>query len=410
MKKQSQWGKIQTEAPWQPEELMQPKMQKGLEGSRKPEEEKWEQMLLKMEKAARNSSWEDTLDEEIARISGADHQIMTDTWNRWDTLCKPLRSFGKLEEAVVRVAGIQGTIQPDISRPAVVIMGADNGVVEEGVSQSGSEVTAQVLENMGAGISAVCILARQFGAPVYPVNIGMKTEGKHPRIRNCRVRPGTGNIAVEPAMTREEGAKAILTGISVMKELKEEGYNLVITGEMGIGNTTTSSAMAAVFLHRSVSEVTGYGAGLSGEGLRRKIAVIERALKINRPDAADPLDVLTKVGGLDIAGLTGLFLGGARYQIPVLIDGFISSVAACCAWKLCPAARDAMIATHCSGEPAGKWMLEALGLEPFLYADMRMGEGTGAAVAYPVLQAGFAEYTQLPTFAGGSVKAYEHLR
>ncbi|WNV56834.1 nicotinate-nucleotide--dimethylbenzimidazole phosphoribosyltransferase [Oscillospiraceae bacterium NTUH-002-81] len=267
-----------------------------------------------------------------------------------------------------------------------------------------------MLENMGAGISAVCILARQFGAPVYPVNIGMKTEGKHPRIRNCRVRPGTGNIAVEPAMTREEGAKAILTGLSVMKELKEEGRNLVITGEMGIGNTTTSSAMAAVFLGRSPQEVTGYGAGLSGEGLRRKIAVIDRALKINQPDAADPLDVLAKVGGLDIAGLTGLFLGGARYQMPVLIDGFISSVAACCAWKLCPAARDAMIATHCSGEPAGKWMLEALGLEPFLYADMRMGEGTGAAVAYPVLQAGFAEYTQLPTFAGGSVKAYEHLR
>ena len=205
-------------------------------------------MLSEIEKAARNSSWEDTLDKEITRISGADRQMMTDTWNRWDTLCKPLRSFGKLEEAVVRVAGIQGTIQPDISRPAVVIMGADNGVVEEGVSQSGSEVTAQVLENMGAGISAVCILARQFGAPVYPVNIGMKTEGKHPRIRNCRVRPGTGNIAVEPAMTREEGAKAILTGLSVMKELKEEGRNLVITGEMGIGNTTTSSAMAAVFL------------------------------------------------------------------------------------------------------------------------------------------------------------------
>lgn len=208
MKKQNQWGKIQTEAPWQTEESVQPKMRKGLEGSRKPEEEKWEQMLSEIEKAARNSSWEDTLDKEITRISGADRQMMTDTWNRWDTLCKPLRSFGKLEEAVVRVAGIQGTIQPDISRPAVVIMGADNGVVEEGVSQSGSEVTAQVLENMGAGISAVCILARQFGAPVYPVNIGMKTEGKHPRIRNCRVRPGTGNIAVDPAMTREEWGKS----------------------------------------------------------------------------------------------------------------------------------------------------------------------------------------------------------
>ena len=357
-----------------------------------------------------NRTEQDVLREEIAQISGADRQFMADTWNRWDTLCKPLRSFGKLEEIVVQVAGIQRTVRPDISCPAVVIMGADNGVVEEGISQSGSEVTAQVLENMGAGISAVCILARQFGAPVYPMNIGMYTEGKHPHIQNCRVRPGTANIAKGPAMTREEGAKTILTGISIIKKLKEEGKNLVITGEMGIGNTTTSSAMAAVFLHRPVQQVTGCGAGLSQEGLERKRAVIAKAIKVNAPDPADPLDVLTKLGGLDIAGLTGLFLGGARYHLPVLIDGFISSVAAYCAWKLCPAARDYMIATHCSGEPAGKWMLDALGLKPFLYAGMRMGEGTGAAAAYPVLQAGFAEYAQLPTFAGGSVKAYEHLK
>lgn len=353
---------------------------------------------------------EEILYRERSGIAGADRQIMAATWNRWDTLCKPLRSFGRLEEAVVQVAGIQCTTQPDISHPAVVIMGADNGVVEEGVSQSGSEVTAQVLENMGAGISAVCILARQFGAPVYPVNIGMDTEGKHPRIRNCRVRPGTGNITKGPAMTREEAVQAILTGMSLCREWKEGGHNLLITGEMGIGNTTTSSAMAAVFLGRPPAEVTGYGAGLSSEGLQRKIAVITEALKTNHPNPDDPLDILAKVGGLDIAGLTGVFLGGARYRIPVLIDGFISSVAAYTARRLCPEAKDFMIATHCSGEPAGKWMLEALGLEPFLYADMRMGEGTGAAVAYPVLQAGFAEYAQLPTFAGGSVKAYEHLK
>ena len=349
-----------------------------------------------------------TLDEAVKKVRPLDEKAMEGARKRWDSIAKPLHSLGELENMLTQIAGITGTPEVRVEKKAVVAMCADNGVVEEGVTQTGQEVTAVVAENFLEGTTTCCVMCRQCGAELFPVDVGMVTDTK---VRtDLKVAYGTRNMTREPAMTRDQAIRGIEAGIAMAEELKEKGYQVLATGEMGIGNTTTSSAMAAVFLGRSPQEVTGYGAGLSGEGLRRKIAVIDRALKINQPDAADPLDVLAKVGGLDIAGLTGLFLGGARYQMPVLIDGFISSMAAYCAWKLCPAARDAMIATHCSGEPAGKWMLEALGLEPFLYADMRMGEGTGAAVAYPVLQAGFAEYTQLPTFAGGSVKAYEHLR
>ena len=349
-----------------------------------------------------------TLDEAVKKVRPLDEKAMEGARKRWDSIAKPLHSLGELENMLTQIAGITGTPEVRVEKKAVVAMCADNGVVEEGVTQTGQEVTAVVAENFLEGTTTCCVMCRQCGAELFPVDVGMVTDTK---VRtDLKVAYGTRNMTREPAMTRDQAIRGIEAGIAMAEELKEKGYQVLATGEMGIGNTTTSSAMAAVFLGRSPREVTGYGAGLSGEGLRRKIAVIDRALKLNQPDAADPLDVLAKVGGLDIAGLTGLFLGGARYQMPVLIDGFISSVAAYCAWKLCPAARDAMIATHCSGEPAGKWMLEALGLEPFLYADMRMGEGTGAAVAYPVLQAGFAEYTQLPTFAGGSAKAYEHIQ
>lgn len=346
----------------------------------------------------------------LKKTEPADKEYMEKAKNRWDSLCKPLGSFGKLEEAVARTAGIQRTLRPAIDRPAVLIMAADNGVVREGVSQSKSEVTAQVLENMGQGISAVCILAEEIHAEVYPINIGMLSDGKQERIINVPVRKGTGNIVDGPAMTREEAAEAILTGIRMVEKMLRRGKNLIITGEMGIGNTTTSSAMVSVFLNEAPEAVTGKGAGLSTEGLKKKCGVIQRAVERNRPDPKDVLDVLSKVGGLDIAGMTGCFIGGALFHVPVLIDGFISSVAAYCAVRLNPDCRDYMFATHCSAEPAGKRILDALELEPFLYADMRMGEGTGAAAAYPVLQAGFAAYRMLPSFEGGKVEPYKHLK
>ena len=348
------------------------------------------------------------LEEYIAQIKPYNKEAEEAAWKYWDSLCKPLRGMGMLEEMVVQLAGIYGTEKVEDPNPVVVIMGADNGVVAEGVSQTGSEVTAQVLENMGERISSVCILARQEGIEVIPVNIGMLTDGKHPRIWNRAVRYGTGNIAKEPAMSREEAKRAILTGIETVKELYGQGYRMIITGEMGIGNTTPSSDMASVLLSKDPAEVTGRGAGLSTAGLEHKIEVIRQAIAVNKPDKDDILDVLSKVGSLDIAGMLGCYLGGAIVGVPVLIDGFISSVAAYCAVKLAPACRPYLVATHCSAEPAGKMMLEALGMEAPIHAGMHLGEGTGAVTAYSLYKYALALYHGLPSFAEGNVEEYTH--
>ncbi len=383
-------------------------MEERLEAHRKrrrQEEQKWLSRGLK-------NQW-DGSEEHLLRwleeIKPVSPEAKQKAWERWDSLCKPLRSFGKLEEIVVQVSAVQKTLKPYIDRPAVLIFGADNGVVEEGVSQSGPEVTAQVMENMANGISAISILAREIGAELYPVNIGMLTPSNNDRIIHVPVRQGTGNIAKGPAMDRMEAVQAIETGIRTVEKIARKGKNLLIAGEMGIGNTTTSSAMAAVFLGCSPQEVTGRGAGLSTEGLRRKVSAVERAIRVNKPDKEDVLDVLSKVGGLDIAGMAGCFLGCGLYGIPALIDGFISAVAALCAVKLCPACKDYLIASHCSSEPGEERILKELGLSPVLYAGMHMGEGTGAASLYPLLRNTFTVYRMLPTFAVGKVEAYEHL-
>jgi nicotinate-nucleotide--dimethylbenzimidazole phosphoribosyltransferase len=349
------------------------------------------------------------LEKVISGIRPIDQTVMEECWQHWDALCKPLRGFGKLEEMVVQLVGIRGTAQPETKKRAVVIMGADNGVVEEGVSQTGSEVTMQVLENMGDKKSSVCVMSRLLQADVIPVNIGGNTDGIHPGIRNCAVRHGTGNIAKGPAMSREECVQAIEQGIALIGELKEQGYDLIITGEMGIGNTTTSAACAAVLFDQDPEVVTGRGAGLSSEGLKRKVEVIRRALAVNTPDKNDPIDVMAKVGGLDIAGMTGCFLGAAYYQLPVFIDGFISGISAYFAALLCPTAKEYMYATHCTAEPAGKLVMEALGMEPILYAGMHLGEGTGAAAVLPLLDQALNVYYGLPSFSDGNVEQYEHL-
>lgn len=350
------------------------------------------------------------LQEVLERIVPIDGKAVEAAWKHWDSLCKPLRGFGKLEELVVQLAGIQRNASPKCDKRAVVIMGADNGVVEEGVSQTGSEVTAQVLENMGDKISSVCVMSRILNADVIPVNIGVNTDGKHPAIKNLAVRHGTGNIAKGPAMSREECIRAIETGIQVVGELKEQGYDLIITGEMGIGNTTTSSACAAAVFHRDPAVVTGRGAGLSSEGLDRKVAAIRRALEINQPNPEDPIDVISKVGGLDIAGMTGCFLGAAYYRVPAFIDGFISGISAYFAVQLCSVSKEYMYATHCTAEPAGKLVMEALGMEPILHAGMHLGEGTGAAAMLPLLDQALNVYYGLPSFAEGNVETYEHLK
>ncbi|HJG85895.1 nicotinate-nucleotide--dimethylbenzimidazole phosphoribosyltransferase [Pseudoflavonifractor capillosus] len=349
------------------------------------------------------------LEETLAAIVPADRAAMDAAWQRWDSIAKPLRSLGLLEEAVVRIAGMTGTPAVKLGKRAVIAMCADNGVVAQGVTQTGQEVTAIVTENMSTGDTSVCRMAAAAGAEVIPVDIGVARPVAGERIRQYNVRRGTADMTQGPAMTREEAVQAVETGIEMVRELKGKGYGLIGTGEMGIGNTTTSSALASVFLNRPPEQVTGRGAGLSSAGLERKIKAIETAIQVNKPDPADPLDVLSKVGGLDLAGLCGVFLGGAACRIPVLVDGFISSAAALTAARLCPAAVDYMLGSHASNEPAGRMVLEELGLKPFLYANMCLGEGTGAAAVMPLLDMALAVYDGMTTFADEQIEAYQPL-
>ena len=353
--------------------------------------------------------FETTLSQLNTRIGPLDKNAMAEAQRRWDSIAHPLNSLGMLERDIIRIAGITGDPNVDLSKKAVVAMCADNGVVAEGVTQTGQEVTAIVTENMSKGDTSVCCMARVAGAEVIPGDIGVARPVTGENIRQCCVRRGTANMTKGPAMSREEAAKAVMTGILLVEELKQVGFRLLATGEMGIGNTTTSSAIVSVLLGKDPAEVTGRGAGLTSEGLERKIQAIRTAIAVNQPDSADPLDVLHKVGGLDIAGLAGVFLGGAIHRVPVLVDGFISSAAALVAAAICPAAKDYMLASHASNEPAGRMVLETLGLTPFLHAGMCLGEGTGAVAVMPLLDMGAAVYREMCTFAATDIEAYEHL-
>lgn len=349
-----------------------------------------------------------TLDETIRKIEPLDIRMMKRAERRWDNIAKPLHSLGKLEDLVVQIIGITRDPDADISHRALVPMCADHGVVEEGVTQTGQEVTAIVAENFLNGITASGIMCRQCGTDLYPVDVGILTDT---RVRSDRkVAYGTGNMAKGPAMTRKEAIRGIEAGIHMAEELKEKGYQLLLTGEMGIGNTTASSAVTAVLLREPVERVTGRGAGLSSEGLVRKISVIQKAIDLNQPDPKDPLDTLAKVGGLDIAGITGLFLGGAALRMPVLIDGLITCVGALIAQRLCPMSVDYMIPSHMSKEPAVKLLMDALGKDPVIHADLCLGEGTGAIALLPFLDMGIAVFRGMSTFEDIKVAQYEELK
>jgi nicotinate-nucleotide--dimethylbenzimidazole phosphoribosyltransferase len=278
-------------------------------------------------------------------------------------------------------------------------MCADNGVVRENIAATPVHITRVMAEEMARQRNCVSVMARHVQAKVIPVDIGMFAPAAHPDVVNRCVARGTGNILHGPAMSREEALQAIHVGISMAGDLHREGYRLLATGEMGIGNTTTASAVAAVMLQKPVEAVTGPGAGLNAAALRHKKAVIRQAIEFNQPDPADPLDVLAKVGGFDIAGMCGLYLGGAIHRIPVLVDGFISAVAALVAQRLCPPSFAAMLPSHVSAEPAGAMVLEALGLSPLITAGMRLGEGTGAVAAMGLLDMALRVYREAITLA-----------
>lgn len=344
------------------------------------------------------------LEEYLKKIEPVNKYYIEHSKKRWDAIAKPLNSLGKLEKAVSSMAGIFGQEKFDIDKKALVVMCADNGIVEEGVTQTGQEVTAIVAENFLDEASCAAIMCKQTGTKILPIDIGMAVDTK--RVEKRKIAYGTKNFAKEPAMTKEQAQKAIVTGIEIVGELKKKDYKIIATGEMGIGNTTTSSAICSVLLDKEVEAVTGRGAGLSTDGLNKKISVIKSAIEKYKLDKNEPIDLLACVGGFDIAGMAGLFIGGAVYKIPVVIDGFISAVAALLAIKICPLVSEYILASHVSAEPAGRLVLNALSKQPFLTCDMCLGEGSGAVALFPLLDMAMAIYNKMGTFEDNKIESY----
>ena len=346
------------------------------------------------------------LEETIQAVTPSSQEIMEQVWKVWDNKCIPLRSLGKLQSMVVKLAGIQNSIKPEIHKKAVIVMAADNGIIEEDVTQSDNHVTTTVTCNMTKANATICVLSGVARADVFPVDVGIKDDFECPGVRNYKVMHGTNNITKGPAMTRAQAIQAMEAGIDMVELLVKDGYDLFTTGEMGIGNTSTSSAIASVLFDVTPEIVTGRGAGLSTPGLERKIKAITKAIEVNQPDADDIIDVISKVGGLDIAGLCGCFLGAAAHKVPILIDGFISSIAALCAVRMVPAVRDYLFASHVSAEHAGQMVLEALNLSECLHADMCLGEGSGAVTAMSLFDYALTAYEQIPSFEKAEIPTY----
>lgn len=325
----------------------------------------------------------------------------------WDRVAKPLDGLGRFEELIAQIGAIRGTTDICLKKKAIIVMCADNGIVAEGVSQSGQEVTRLVTEKMGRNGSSVCKLAEAAGAKVLPVDIGINTREELQGVLSRKVAYGTRDFCKEPAMTEAEAERAIAVGIETVNMCREQGYDIIGTGEMGIGNTTTSSAVAAALLQCDAALVTGRGAGLSDAGLARKIQVIDEAIRKYDLYQKTPFEVLRTVGGLDIAGLVGVFIGGARYHVPIVMDGVISTVAALLAERMCPGVRDYMIPSHISREPAAEKMMQELALTPVIDAGLALGEGTGAVMMMSLLDMALALYENGTTFDGMEVTQYE---
>lgn len=333
----------------------------------------------------------------VAGVLPADAEAVLLAEKRQSELAKPPRSLGKLEDISVRLAGITGRVKNSIDKCLVAVFAADNGVVEEGVAVTPQSVTLSQAVNMTRHMTGMSALAEYFGCAVRVYDVGINAPA-HPAIINKKVRPGTWNVMRGPAMTREEALSAIEAGFEAAKKAKADGFDAVGIGEMGIGNTTTSAAVLCALTGSEASLVTGRGSGLSDEALLHKAHVVAEAVRLNAPDINDPVDVIAKVGGFDIAAMTGAYLGCAYHRIPAVADGFISIVAALCACRICPAARDHIFLSHASGEPGYKLAAKELGLAPFLLLDMRLGEGSGCPIAFQIMKAACAAMNGMATF------------
>jgi nicotinate-nucleotide--dimethylbenzimidazole phosphoribosyltransferase len=340
-----------------------------------------------------------TLDEALGRIQPVDREIAAAVQARLDRLTKPVGSLGRLEETAVRYATITGEVKPNVPRGVVFTFAADHGVATEGVSAYPREVTPQMVLNFLRGGAGVNVLARHAGVEVRVVDIGVAYEfGPLPELIQKKVMMGTRNLLAEPAMTREQATEALQVGIDLANEAARESIGLIGTGDMGIGNTTASAAITAVMTGRPAAEVTGRGTGIDEAVHAHKVTVIQQALERHRPNQADALDVLAKVGGLEIAGLAGLILGAAAGRVPVVLDGFIAGAAALIAVGLQPRCRDYVIASHRSVERGHQAILDHLGLKPLFDLDLRLGEGTGACLGMSLVQASIKILTEMATF------------
>ncbi|HXU02480.1 MAG TPA: nicotinate-nucleotide--dimethylbenzimidazole phosphoribosyltransferase [Polyangia bacterium] len=341
-----------------------------------------------------------------ARIIATDDGAAAEAQRLLDRKTKPPRSLGRLEDLVCQLAAIRGVGAPQTRLPgkAIVVMGADHGVAAEGVSAYPQEVTGQMLLNFARGGAAINVLARQAGARIVVVDIGVAHPPEaRPEIRARRIGAGTANFTRGPAMTRAQALQALATGADLAGALARDGVGLIGIGDMGIGNTTASSALAAVFTGAPAEETTGRGTGIDDATFRRKVDVVRRGLEVNRPDATDGVDALAKVGGFEIAGLAGVVLGAAAARLPVVVDGFIAGAAALAAVRIAPNAAGYLIASHRSVEAGHRLVLQALGKKPLLDLDLRLGEGTGAALAMMLIDAALAIAAEMATFESAGV-------
>ncbi len=343
----------------------------------------------------------------VAAVRATDPVVEEAAWTRLDQLTKPPRSLGRLEEVAARVARIQGTVRPDVGRKIVLLMAGDHGVVAEGVSPYPQDVTYQMVANLSAGGAAINQVARSVGAEVRVYDVGVVHEVGLPDVRSCKVAPGTRNMALGPAMNREECAEAVLVGVEAARKAAAEGFSLIGTGEMGIGNSTAAAALTAAYTGAAAADVTGPGTGLDAAGVAHKVAVIERALDVNAVYVLDALGILAAVGGLEIAALAGVMIGGAAEEVCVVADGFISGAATLAALALCPTAAGYVLASHRSAEPGHDVLLGQLGARPVLDLDMRLGEGTGAALAMGLVDAACEMLSGMATFAEAGVSGAE---
>ena len=345
----------------------------------------------------------DRLNEYLSQIKKLDEFAMDKARERQAELAKPPGSLGKLEEISIRLAGISGDLSFSPLKRCVIIMSSDNGVFEEGVAATPQSVTYSQTVNFQRGIPGVSIIAKLFGADLIVVDVGVNADIDHPLIKNRKIRKSTWNIAKGPAMTYDEAVQAILVGIETAVECVQSGYKLIGAGEMGIANTTTSAAVLCALTGISAGQAAGKGAGLSEEAYRHKIEVVKNSIENNRPNISDPIDVLAKVGGFDIAALAGVFIGAAYMRIPAVIDGFISMVSALAAARLAPLAKEYMFASHASFEHGFVHAAEALGVEPCLQLNMRLGEGSGCPIMFAVIDSACAVIQNMGTFAEAEI-------